>query len=118
MAEAMAQLNVRIPRSLKERGDATLALVGYTPVGIIRLLWERLAEGGHAYERVASVLTGQAQSAEAPSVQSKLQRSTSLFKEFGKELGFDISSFTPDPRSVHEIIEDIEWELMEGRGLV
>lgn len=44
----MAQMNTRIDRRLKERGDAALARAGFTPSQAVRALWEFAAE--HEYE--------------------------------------------------------------------
>ena len=47
---------------------------------------------------------------------SLLQAST-LFEELGTTLGLDPASFVPDTRPTSEVLEDIEWELFEERGL-
>lgn len=39
----MVQMNTRIERSLKERGDAALAHAGYSPSSAVRKLWEKAA---------------------------------------------------------------------------
>ena len=114
---AMAQVNIRMQRSLKERGDATLALVGSSPAAIIRQLWQALAAGGDAYQRIMQVLTKADVAEASPATDSSLCRASSLFEELGASLGLDPASFTPDIRPTSEVLEDIEWELLEERGL-
>ena len=114
---AIAQVNVRMDRDLKERGDATLALVGSSPARIIRRLWEYLATGGDAYERVMDVLSPVQEEPEADAAHERVLRSASLFQDLGASLGADIASFEPDLRPEHEIMEQAEWELLVERGL-
>ena len=40
MSTEMAQMNTRISRSLKERGDAALEKAGMTPSQAVRKLWD------------------------------------------------------------------------------
>lgn len=117
MAASMAQVNVRMDRELKEQGDATLSLVGSSPVKIIRQLWEYLASGGDAYGRIMEVLcpTQNADTLEDP--HRFVMRSASLFQELGNSFGLDLSAFEPDLRPTSEVLEEIEWELLEGKGL-
>lgn len=117
MAANVAQVNVRLDRGLKERGDATLALAGSSPVKIIRQLWERLASGGDAYERIMEVLSPHQDAVAEVDPHQLVMRSSSLFQGLGAALGEDLSSFEPDLRPMSEILEDIEWELLEERGL-
>lgn len=69
----MAQMNTRIDRRLKERGDAALARAGFTPSQAVRALWEFAAE--HEPEEIEMLLHGNAAREEAGSqnVASKLQ---------------------------------------------
>ncbi len=118
MAIATAQLNVRMDRELKERGDATLSLAGSSPVKIIRQLWECLASGGDAYERIMEVLCPPNDATSAVDPHQCVMRSVSLFEELGASFGVDLSAFEPDPRPTSKILEEVEWELMEEKGLV
>ena len=52
----MAQINVRIDRSLKDEGDAVLAEAGISPTRIVRDLWAKLAQRGTALDEVAAAL--------------------------------------------------------------
>lgn len=115
---SVAQLNVRMERELKEQGDATLSLAGSSPVRIIRQLWQFLARGGDAYERVMAVIApAKAGATEERQAQSRIERSAGMFQELGASLGLDIAAFVPDPRPEHEVLEEVEWELLEERGL-
>lgn len=117
MADAtISQLNIRMPADLKERGNATLALVGSSPARIIRKLWERLSEGGEAYRAVVSVLESDT-STSAMGEDESLARASRLFEDLGATLGLDLASFEPDARPMTEILEEIEWEQLTERGL-
>ena len=117
-ATTIAQVNVRMDRTLKERGDDTLRLAGSTSVRIIRQLWECLASGGDAYERVMAVISPAQEGAAGEDASALVQRSTGLFEEFGESLGLSISAFEPDLRPEKEVLEEIEWELLEEKGLL
>ena len=114
---AMAQVNVRMQRDLKERGDATLALVGSSPAVIIRQLWQALAEGGEAYQRIMRALAKADVAEEADAADTSLLQASTLFEELGTTLGLDPASFVPDTRPTSEVLEDIEWEQLSERGL-
>ena len=118
MPATIAQVNVRMNRELKERGDATLSLAGSSPVKIIRQLWECLALGGDAYERVMEVLCPAQDAGAVDDPHAIVARSASLFKSLGESFGGDLSTFEPDPRPASEILEEAEWELLEGEELV
>ncbi len=114
----ISQLNIRMPADLKERGNATLALVGSSPARIIRKLWEKISEGGEAYEAVTRVLDGGAgATASSLGQEESLERALCLFEDLGATLGLDLASFEPDARPMAEILEEIEWEQLAERGL-
>jgi len=54
----IAQINVRLPRSLKESGDAGLQELGCSPSDAVRALWSHLSEGPEGLERAKSLLFG------------------------------------------------------------
>ena len=57
MAQAMtAQMNFRIDASLKERGDAAFAQMGYTPSEVVRAIWSLVASGGRGMDALKGVL--------------------------------------------------------------
>ena len=120
MSQEVAQLNVRLPRTLKQQGDATLALMGSSPAKIIRQLWTRLAEGGDSYERIARALFegDTAKDAVHEAELSPLVRATSLFENLGMSMGLDIASFEPSTKSEDDLLEEIEWDRLSERGLI
>ena len=60
----MAQINVRIDRTLKEAGDAALAEAGISPSQVVRGLWGKLAERGTSLDEVMGALGAQGTSPE------------------------------------------------------
>lgn len=50
---AEAQINVRIDRTLKEKGDAALAHAGFTPSQAVRMLWTMAAQREEEPEMIA-----------------------------------------------------------------
>ncbi len=57
MSQAMtAQMNFRIDASLKERGDAAFAQMGYTPSEVVRAIWSLVASGGRGMDVLKGVL--------------------------------------------------------------
>lgn len=69
----IAQINVRIERSLKEEGDAALAEAGLSPTQVVRDLWSKLAQRGTAIDQVVEALgTGGYTSDERAAIQAKL----------------------------------------------
>ena len=116
-AAEVVQLNVRLPRELKEQGDATLALVGSSPAKIIRQVWTRLAEGGKAYERLVDALADSEGSNQGDEPFPAIERATKLFENMAAHVGLDVSTFEPSGLSDHEILEQTDWERLVERGL-
>ncbi len=114
-ASNIVQVNVRMDRSLKERGDDALRLAGSTPVRIIRQLWEYLASDEGAYERVMAAIAPAQNDAANADAHAPVQRSASLFARLGESLGLSVSTFEPDLRPEKEVLEEMEWELLTGR---
>ena len=56
--EATAQLNARMPKSLKKSGDEALALIGLSPTQAVRALWEKASRRGEDLDEVAKLLCG------------------------------------------------------------
>ena len=111
------QLNVRLPRELKEQGDATLALVGSSPARVIRRVWSCLAQGGEAYDRLVDALDAADVVGEAKPRTDPLARAAGLFESLGASLGLDVAAFEPSALDDHELLERIEWERLGERGL-
>ena len=69
----LTQMNTRIDRKLKERGDAALARAGFTPSQAVRALWKFAAE--HEPKEIEALLRGEEgpDEAESQDAASKLQ---------------------------------------------
>ena len=95
-APPMAQINVRISRSLKDAGDAVLAEQGISPSQIVRDLWTRLAERGDVAQQVLEDLRPSGRTAEQQAeIDRKLaiiDRMTTRFESFGQSMGVDMSN--------------------------
>ena len=117
-AAEVVQLNVRLPRTLKEQGDATLALVGSSPAKIIRQVWTCLADGGERYERLKDVLADSQPNDQEEELFAPIERATKLFESMGAQLGLDVSTFEPSALSEHEMLEEADWEWFVERGLI
>lgn len=111
------QLNVRLPRELKEQGDATLALVGSSPAKVIRRVWSCLAQGGDAYDRLVDALDAADVVGESKPKIDPLVHATGLFEALGASFGLDVATFEPSMLDEHELLERIEWERLGERGL-
>lgn len=63
---SVAQINVRLPRKLKESGDSGLQALGISPSDAVRLLWTRLSERGEGLAVVREFLLGEAEANKSP----------------------------------------------------
>lgn len=55
---SIAQINVRMPRELKESGDNGLQELGLSPSDAVRALWTRLSYRGEELEKARDFLLG------------------------------------------------------------
>lgn len=55
---AIAQINVRLPKELKETGDAGLRALGISPSDAVRALWTRLSSYGEELTATQAFLFG------------------------------------------------------------
>lgn len=96
METAVAQVNVRMNRSLKEAGDAALAELGLSPSDVVRKLWEKLSKRGEVALRTAAMLSGDDGSRELNDETAQLlaatERLTSGFDKFGATWGLNVDS--------------------------
>lgn len=70
----LTQMNTRIDRELKERGDAALARAGFTPSQAVRALWEFAAKHEYEPEAIMQALSPeQSQDIEDDEIAAKLQ---------------------------------------------
>ena len=97
-SSAMAQINVRIDRELKEKGDAELARLGISPSEAVRSLWERLSAGGREARGACALAKSKPAAGARADIErrlSALKRSERLFSSFADEMGLDLSTFAP-----------------------
>ena len=87
----LAQMNVRLPRQVKESGDAALAELGITPTEFVRTVWEKMAQGGEERSKVESAVMGLQRDERLEHEQrlDALRRARSLYERGMPELGID-----------------------------
>lgn len=56
IATANAQLNVRMSKALKDKGEAELAKSGYSPSEFIRIVWNGAAKGARVIQQIVDVV--------------------------------------------------------------
>ena len=52
---ASAQLNVRMSKELKDKGEVELAEAGYSPSEFIRIVWNGVAKGARVIQQIVDV---------------------------------------------------------------
>ena len=84
-----AQINVRLPRELKESGDRGLLSLGLSPSDAIRTLWQKLSERGDGFLQAKALLLDDATSkdADASFGSSQLAQGWEMVDEYVRELG-------------------------------
>ena len=115
---ATAQINVRLDRSLKERGDAALSQIGLSPSAAVRLLWSRAAERGESLSAVRRVLQGSSQR-EPASVDAELDSMFSVVSDGLEQVrpGIDLSTDAAPVDDDAAVADDL-FERYAARGLV
>lgn len=119
---SVAQINARLPRELKESGDAGLRELGVSPSDAIRALWKRLSGGGKSLEETETFLFG-AQPASgdlsAAFDQSELSRGWDMVAAAMAELGIrGRSSVSAQAREDNDLVAEALEERMRERGLM
>ncbi len=123
MTTDTAQINVRISRPLKERGDAALERAGYSPSQAIRNLWE-LAANNASNPRAIQNLFEEEKTAEkhAEASKERLQRREAFRNDMNvcakayEHLGIKPSLFTINA-PYEELRERALMERLQERGL-
>ena len=92
----IAQINVRIDRTLKDEGDAVLAEAGMSPTTIVRSLWTKLAQRGTALDEVVAALdAGGRTSEEQAAIDAKMavvDRAARRRDELAQSLGLSAAN--------------------------
>lgn len=114
------QVNTRIDRSLKERGDAALKRAGYSPSQAVRTLWEFAAKHQHNPKAIQEALdfperktsrTEQESASRASAIQENLSVCTRAYAA----MGIEPSAFTSEA-SYAELREYAALERLKEQG--
>ena len=116
------QINARINRTLKERGDAALERAGYTPSQAIRNLWDFAARNAHN-PRAIQALFGAANDVEERKAEKERARrreaaikGANIVAEAYERYGIEPSDWTKNA-SYEEMRDYALLERLRERGL-
>ena len=122
MSTETAQINARINRTLKERGDAALERAGYTPSQAIRNLWDFAARNAHN-PRAIQALFGAANDVEERKAEKERARrreaaikGANIVAEAYERYGIEPSDWTKNA-SYEEMRDYALLERLRERGL-
>lgn len=114
MPGTMTQLNVRIPRALKDAGDAALASVGVSPSEAVRALWEKASDRGEGLSQAMQLLfspaTGSAPEPDLPG--------PGIVDGALAQLGLSFPADTRPSPTDNELLEASMEERLQERGLI
>lgn len=122
MASNAVQMNTRIDRLLKERGDAALKQAGYSPSQAVRKLWEFAAKHQHnpkAIQKALEFSEGepyQTSKSENASKTSVIRENLDVCTRAYAALGIEPSTFTSEA-SYDELREYAALERLREQGL-
>ena len=122
MSTEMAQMNTRISRSLKERGDAALERAGYSPSQAIRKLWDFAARNAHNPHAIQNLFDSEdgAEKREAEEERARRRetalRGANIVADAYKRLGIEPSDWTKNA-SYDEMRDYALLERLRERGL-
>ena len=115
---ANSQMNVRIDRALKERGDAALLAAGFSPTEAIRALWHLACGSAHDLGELAKLLARGRALERGEAVQADvepLEAGWSLYANACTELGFaPTASAAPSDK---ELLEQALLDRLAEKGL-
>lgn len=126
-----AQINVRLPRDLKESGDMGLRELGLSPSDAVRTLWTRLSQSGAGLSSVRDFLCGDFSEVDEDSpifTQSPVAEGWRLVSSSIAMLGIEttgkataeesLGKETVLPESDGDLIAEALEERMQARGLM
>ena len=122
MASDTVQINARISRPLKERGDAALERAGYSPSQAIRKLWDFAANNAHNPRAIQSMFGAEEESALRDAEEERARRrevvmkSANIVADAYERLGITPSDWTTNA-SYEEMRECALLERLRERGL-
>lgn len=117
MSNTMAQVNVRMERKLKQRGDAALAEVGISPSDIVRALWNKVALRGAALDQVKRLLFSSDEVQVVPEDASPVREGWALADEFYQSMGYDLAQVPCTDQSWEELYKDAMDAHFARKGL-
>lgn len=122
MESDTVQINARISRPLKERGDAALERAGYSPSQAIRKLWDFAANNAHNPRAIQSMFGAEEESALRDAEEERARRrevvmkSANIVADAYERLGITPSDWTTNA-SYEEMREYALLERLRERGL-
>ena len=122
MATDMVQMNARISRSLKERGDAALERAGYTPSQAIRKLWDYAARNLHDPHAIQNLFDAPNEAVQSEIEKERARRREAFQKDMNivaetyERLGVESSEHTINA-SWDELRDEALLERLRERGL-
>lgn len=119
----VAQINVRLPRDLKEAGDGGLHALGISPSDAVRALWTRLSSHEEELARVQAFLLGEDphDNDSAPSFdQSELMQGWRMIDNVIAQLGISAAqeSIPWSPKNDEDLVASALEDRMQERGLM
>lgn len=111
-ASPMTQMNTRIERELKQRGDAVLARAGFSPSEAVRALWEFAAAHEREPQAVARALAVEDPEAERER-QERIQRKRDTLAKARKDMANAMSRLGITDKGMRKVFETPDKELYE-----
>ena len=121
MQTGIAQINVRLPRELKDSGDSGLKALGISPSDAVRLLWTRLSERGDGAAAVRAFLLSETEadkSHELPFETSALAQGWHAVDACVASLGLTLDPLSTPGESDDDLVALALEERMQERGLM
>lgn len=118
---ASVQMNVRIDAELKQRGDAALQSLGFSPTKAVRALWSLACGGSKELDELKRVLDlGRAVDSRTDTAvdDSALWEGWSLYGSALQQVGASGRACPASPGLTDEgLLEESLWERLEEKGL-
>lgn len=118
---ASVQMNVRMDAELKQRGDAALQSLGFSPTKAVRALWSLACGGSKELDELKRMLDlGRSADSRADAAvdDAALREGWSLYGSALQQMG---ASGRACPTSLgptdEELLEESLWERLEEKGL-
>ena len=122
MTTDTVQMNTRMSRALKERGDAALERAGYSPSQAVRKLWEFAARNAHNPRALQTLFDDEAEAEQREAEEERarrreaMQKSMNIMADAYERLGITPSDWTKNA-SYEEMRDYALLERLRERGL-